>query len=139
MRTELETGISDDDWIEVTNRRPPVDPEAPGDSVPWTPIDGTEQVILGDLAGLADGAPVKIAPATAGAKPASETPASGARRSVMCRVALARTVADRSVPMPSAGDVARASLLARCPGGAQGASTRRRTTIRASPGLRPCG
>ena len=49
VRTELETGVSDDQWVEVTNRRPPVAPEAPGDSVPWTPIDGTEQVIFGDL------------------------------------------------------------------------------------------
>ncbi len=45
VRTEVETGVSDDKWIEVTNRRPPVPPEAPSDSVPWTPIDGTEQVI----------------------------------------------------------------------------------------------
>ena len=75
VRTELETGVSDDEWIEVTNRRPPVPPEAPGDSVPWTPIDGTEQVILGDLSGLADGAPVEVAPATAETKLASETPA----------------------------------------------------------------
>ena len=49
VRTEVETGVSDDKWIEVSNRRPPVPPEAPSDSVPWTPIDGTEQVILGDL------------------------------------------------------------------------------------------
>ena len=66
VRTELETGISDDRWIEVTNRRPPVDPEAPADSVPWTPIDGTEQVIVGDLSGLADGRPVRGRPGDAG-------------------------------------------------------------------------
>ena len=75
VRTEIETGVSDDEWIEVTNRRPPVSPEAPGDSVPWTPIDGTEQVILGDLSVLADGAPVEVAPATAETKLASDTPA----------------------------------------------------------------
>ena len=50
-------------------------PEAPSDTVPWTPIDGTEQVILGDLSVLTDGAPVEVAPATAGTKLASETPA----------------------------------------------------------------
>ena len=66
MRTELETGVSDDEWIEVTNRRPPVAPEAPSDSMPWTPIDGTEQVIVGDLSGLTDGAPVEVRPATVG-------------------------------------------------------------------------
>jgi HlyD family secretion protein len=73
VRTELETGVSDDKWIEVTNRRPPVDPEAPSDSVAWTRIDGTEQVILGDLSGVVDGTPVEIAPATAATKLAIET------------------------------------------------------------------
>jgi hypothetical protein len=62
VRTELETGVSDDDWIEVTNRRPPVPLEAPSNKVPWTPVDGTEQVIVGDLSVLSDGGTVKIAP-----------------------------------------------------------------------------
>jgi HlyD family secretion protein len=75
VRTELETGISDDKWIEVVNRRPPVDPEAPGDNVPWKPFEGTEQVILGNVSGLADDAPVDVAPATTATKAASETPA----------------------------------------------------------------
>ncbi len=75
VRTEVETGVSDDKWIEVSNRRPPVPPEAPSDSVPWTPIDGTEQVILGDLSALTDGAPVEVAAATATTKLASEAPA----------------------------------------------------------------
>ena len=63
VRTEVETGVSDDEWIEVTNRRPPVPREAPSNKVPWTPIDGSEQVILGDLSILADGAPVREGPA----------------------------------------------------------------------------
>jgi HlyD family secretion protein len=75
VRTELETGISDDTWIEIINRRRPVDPEAPGDTVPWTPIDGTEHVILGDVSGLADDAPVDVAPATTGTRAASGPPA----------------------------------------------------------------
>jgi HlyD family secretion protein len=75
VRTELETGISDGKWIEVTNRRPPADPEEPSDKVSWTPIDGAEQVILGDVSGLADDAPVVIAPATAEKQAAGETPA----------------------------------------------------------------
>ena len=29
---------------------------------PWTPINGSEQVILGDLSILADGAPVEVVP-----------------------------------------------------------------------------
>jgi multidrug efflux pump subunit AcrA (membrane-fusion protein) len=72
VQAELETGVSDDRWIEVTNRRPPVAPEAPADSVAWTPISGTEQVILGDLSGVTDGGAVEIAPATATTRPESE-------------------------------------------------------------------
>jgi hypothetical protein len=75
VRTELETGIDDDKWIEVTNRRTPVPPEKPSHTVPWTPIDGTEQVILGDLSGLADGASVDLAPDAASTNRPGETPA----------------------------------------------------------------
>jgi HlyD family secretion protein len=75
VQVELETGVSDDEWIEVTNRRPPVPREAPGDSVPWTPIDGTEQVIVGDLSGLTDGARVDVDTTTPGTPPASSGPA----------------------------------------------------------------
>jgi len=59
-RIELDTGASDDEWIEVTNRRSPKPPEAPSDKHPWTPIDGTERVILGDLASLREGGPVEV-------------------------------------------------------------------------------
>ena len=62
-RIEVETGVSDGEWIEVTNRQRPGRRPAARDH--WTPIDGTEQVILGDLSILADGGPVKVAPATA--------------------------------------------------------------------------
>jgi multidrug efflux pump subunit AcrA (membrane-fusion protein) len=72
VKAELETGVSDDNWIEVTNRRPPVAPEDPSDSVPWTAIDGREQVILGELASLFDGAPVQVTAASTGTKLASE-------------------------------------------------------------------
>ncbi len=75
VRTEVQTGVSDDKWIEVTNRRTPVAPEAPSDSVPWTAIDGSELVILGDLSGLAEGAAVAVAPATSETKLGSDTPA----------------------------------------------------------------
>jgi multidrug efflux pump subunit AcrA (membrane-fusion protein) len=74
VQTEVETGIDDDKWIEVTNRRKPVPPEKPSDTVAWTPIDGTEQVISGDLSGLADGAAVDIAPGSAETKFPSEPP-----------------------------------------------------------------
>jgi multidrug efflux pump subunit AcrA (membrane-fusion protein) len=77
VRTEVQTGVSDDEWIEVTNHRSPVPPEAPSDAVPWTPIDGTEQVIVGDLSVLADGEPVTVAPA-AGTKRPNKATATGA-------------------------------------------------------------
>ena len=75
VRTEVRTGVSDGEWIEVTNRRVPgSEAVSTGDEL-WTPIDGTEQVILGDPSILTDGAPVEVAPATKGTKLASETPA----------------------------------------------------------------
>ena len=74
VRTEVETGVSDDKWIEVSNRRPPVPPEAPSDSVPWTPIDGKEQVILGDLSALTEGGAVEITAATVATKLAIKAP-----------------------------------------------------------------
>ena len=72
MRTEIQTGVSDGEWIEVTNRQLP--PARRRGDDPWAPIDGTEQVILGDLSILADGSPVEVAPAADGTKLASETP-----------------------------------------------------------------
>jgi len=47
VRTEVQTGASDDDWIEVVKRRSP----EPGDDGHWEPIDGSEQAILGDPSG----------------------------------------------------------------------------------------
>jgi multidrug efflux pump subunit AcrA (membrane-fusion protein) len=62
VRTEIETGVSDGTWIEVTNRRAPASQDGPNGETTWTPIDGSEQVILGDLSILTDGAPVRVAP-----------------------------------------------------------------------------
>jgi multidrug efflux pump subunit AcrA (membrane-fusion protein) len=69
VRTEVQTGVSDGEWIEVTKRRFPASETAPGGEQGWLPIDGTEQVIVGDLSLLADGASVEVAPATGGTKP----------------------------------------------------------------------
>ena len=71
VRTEVQTGVSDGEWIEVTNRQVPTADKG-GD--PWVPIDGKEQVIMGDLSLLADGVPVQVAPAADGTKLASEAP-----------------------------------------------------------------
>jgi len=58
VRTEVQVGVSDGQWIEVTNRQ--VRPKSPGEES-WAPIDGSEQVILGDLSVLSEGAPVRLA------------------------------------------------------------------------------
>ncbi len=67
-RIEVQTGLSDGQWIEVTNRRAAGSEAAATGDAPWTPIDGTEQVILGNLSILAEGAAVQVAPATAETK-----------------------------------------------------------------------
>jgi multidrug efflux pump subunit AcrA (membrane-fusion protein) len=72
-RIEVETGLSDGEWIEVTNRQPS---QVTGGVANWMPIDGTEQVILGDLSILAEGGPVRVAPATAETKVARASPPS---------------------------------------------------------------
>ena len=48
-------GVSDDEWIEVTKRRAPGASPRLASKSPWTPIDGSEQVILGDLSILTEG------------------------------------------------------------------------------------
>jgi HlyD family secretion protein len=60
VRTEVQTGVSDGDWVEVTNRQIAV---ASNLNEPWAPIDGSEQVIVGDISTLGEGAEVKLAPA----------------------------------------------------------------------------
>jgi multidrug efflux pump subunit AcrA (membrane-fusion protein) len=59
VRTEIQTGVSSGDWIEVTNHQVATS-QAPGSDVAWVPITGSEQVILGDLSILADGSPVEV-------------------------------------------------------------------------------
>jgi HlyD family secretion protein len=61
VRAEIQTGVSDGEWIEVTSFQ--VAPTTK-DSEPWAPVSGSEQVILGDLASLADGTPVELASAS---------------------------------------------------------------------------
>jgi multidrug efflux pump subunit AcrA (membrane-fusion protein) len=76
VRTEVRTGVSDGDWIEVTNlQRPEASPGAES----WVPVDGTEKIILGDLSILADGAPVEVASGEGEDKVASAMPDGGPR------------------------------------------------------------
>jgi multidrug efflux pump subunit AcrA (membrane-fusion protein) len=60
-RSEVETGIHDGRWMDVTSRRFLIANDD-GSEAPWSAIDGSEQVILGDLSILTDGGPVRIAP-----------------------------------------------------------------------------
>ncbi len=76
MRAEIRTGISDGEWIEVTNLQRPATSTA---ARSWTPINGSEKIIVGDLSILADGAPVEVTPSSRGAKVAIETPAPDSR------------------------------------------------------------
>ncbi|MDR3638357.1 MAG: efflux RND transporter periplasmic adaptor subunit [Isosphaeraceae bacterium] len=81
VRTEIQTGISDGDWIEVTNRRV-ASAQADQTDDGWVPMDGSEEVILGDLSILTDGAVVRVdatpsAPKVARAAPPA-TPRPGA-------------------------------------------------------------
>jgi multidrug efflux pump subunit AcrA (membrane-fusion protein) len=74
-RTAVRTGISDGEWIEVTNLEHAA--ATKGDA-PWKPIDGSEQIIVGDLSVLADGAAVEVTTDSSTAKVASSTPPAGA-------------------------------------------------------------
>ncbi|HTU26839.1 MAG TPA: efflux RND transporter periplasmic adaptor subunit [Pirellulales bacterium] len=78
VRTEVQTGVSDGQWIEVTNRRirpqdsviekvsfvpnaaPQEDSSALDGDEHWVPFDGSERVILGDLSILTDGGQVQL-------------------------------------------------------------------------------
>ncbi len=56
-KVPIQTGVSDGDWVEVTNIGSPAN--ANGSST-MTPVDGKEQVIIGELSTLADGSSVKV-------------------------------------------------------------------------------
>jgi hypothetical protein len=71
QRSEVRTGISDGNWIEVTSIEHPTASKL--DHL-WTPVRGEEKVILGDLSILADGAPVEVSSAAEGEKLASGVP-----------------------------------------------------------------
>jgi multidrug efflux pump subunit AcrA (membrane-fusion protein) len=63
LRTEVQTGIQDGQWIEVTNRRIKGTPaEEQEHEEQWKPIDGSEDVLLGEkLSTLTEGARVRVA------------------------------------------------------------------------------
>jgi len=82
-KIEVQTGVDDGDFIEVTRRRVmaprsrsgwavlasseaanPSETQRRSFNTSWMPFDGSEKVILGDLSLLTDGDPVKIGKAT---------------------------------------------------------------------------
>jgi HlyD family secretion protein len=58
-RTEIQTGVTDGEWIEVTNRH--VVSKSPGRKEEWVPLDPSEPVLIGSkLSTLTDGARVRV-------------------------------------------------------------------------------
>jgi HlyD family secretion protein len=57
VRMEVRRGVGDGKWVEVSGRRP----AASRDEEDWEEIDGSEQVILGDLSVLTEGKAVRVA------------------------------------------------------------------------------
>jgi HlyD family secretion protein len=63
VRTEIQTGVTDGEWIEVTNRH--IESKSPGQEQ-WVPINSSEPVLVGSkLSTLTDGARVRLADAPA--------------------------------------------------------------------------
>jgi HlyD family secretion protein len=56
VRTEVQVGVSDGDWVEVTNRYAPTK----SGEESWVLIDGSEQVITGNTSELSEGCAVKL-------------------------------------------------------------------------------
>ncbi len=72
VRTEVQTGVTDGKYIEITSLQVPGATDA---ADPWAPVDGSEEVILGDLSILADGGAVEVLPAASAEKVAAVAPA----------------------------------------------------------------
>jgi HlyD family secretion protein len=71
-KTEVRTGVSDGEWIEITNLQLPSKSKM---QHAWKPVTGTEQVILGDLSTLQEGEEVDVDRSSNETKTASMTPA----------------------------------------------------------------
>jgi HlyD family secretion protein len=59
VRTPVQTGVSDGFWVEVGGRLVRSDGSSEGT---WTPFDGSEAVIVGDLSEISDGQTVQVGP-----------------------------------------------------------------------------
>jgi HlyD family secretion protein len=56
-RTQIQTGITDGDWVEVVKKGAFPTSGTPG---PWQDFDGSEQIIVGDLSEISDGEHVAV-------------------------------------------------------------------------------
>jgi HlyD family secretion protein len=74
VRAEIQTGVSDGEWIEVTNAEVP---GAAKGTDPWAPLADSAKVIVGDVTSLADGMPVEVATAVASTGEATPAAAAG--------------------------------------------------------------
>ncbi|WP_435011990.1 efflux RND transporter periplasmic adaptor subunit (plasmid) [Tundrisphaera lichenicola] len=79
-KAEIRTGVSDGEWIEVIDIRRPSTLKGGG---AWSPVDGSEHVILGDLSILAEDEPIEVSKGdekkgVAGKDATAETPPGGA-------------------------------------------------------------
>ncbi|MFO0960552.1 MAG: efflux RND transporter periplasmic adaptor subunit [Isosphaeraceae bacterium] len=57
VRTQVEVGATDGEWVELARKRPA---GADGKEGDWAPIDGSERIILADLTLINDGDKVKV-------------------------------------------------------------------------------
>lgn len=86
-KAEVRTGVTDGEYIELTSFNKSPDPRDAEVHLPWEPITGAEELILGDLATLADGGDVEvIQPGTA--KGQDQKPATAGRAADRPAVAL---------------------------------------------------
>jgi hypothetical protein len=66
--TEVETGVSDGEWIEVTNPRAPRSDARAAGKDSGTRFTGTERIILGNLLNLTEGGALKVTTTSDAAK-----------------------------------------------------------------------
>ena len=74
-RIEVRTGVTDGDYIEITSLNESADLMGAQVDRPWSPINGSEQVILGDLSVLTEGGPVEVNKASGKTKGEDTKPA----------------------------------------------------------------
>ena len=79
-RSEVQTGVTDGHWVEVIKRRSAADDET-SETDAWVPVDGSEQVIVGDLSLLTEGVQVTVSQQDETPKAAGNLTARGAARS----------------------------------------------------------